>query len=216
MTLFNEYDENIYEGLYLTDIEGLAILEGGQKGKKPTVVEPSFTHTFSTTGEHVVYAKLSRNREAFMYVSKLIEAIIPDGVTEIGNHAFFGCNNLTNVIIPNSCTYIANEVFFNCTSLIKIIIPESVRSIGYYTFSGCKSISEITFPESIGYIDTYALTVMPNLHKITSLAMTAPKIIDDYGYGDMGRPSDYGTLYVPAGAIGYDKWMEVLGEGWTI
>ena len=42
---------------------------------------------------------------------------IPDGVTRIGNYAFYGCRSLTSVTIPDSVTSIDNYAFYGCTGL---------------------------------------------------------------------------------------------------
>ena len=40
--------------------------------------------------------------------------IIPDGVTGIGDSAFFRCDNLTSVTIPDGVTSIGDSAFFLC------------------------------------------------------------------------------------------------------
>ncbi len=62
--------------------------------------------------------------------------IIPEGVTSIGDGAFYDCSSLTAITIPEGVTSIGNEAFFDCSSLTTITIPESVTSIGYQAFSG--------------------------------------------------------------------------------
>ena len=52
--------------------------------------------------------------------------VIPDGVTEIGRHAFDRCTSLTSVTIPASVTSIGDYAFHNCTSLESVEIPASV------------------------------------------------------------------------------------------
>jgi len=42
---------------------------------------------------------------------------IGNGVTIIGNCAFYGCSSLTSVTIPNSVTSIGGSAFNGCTSL---------------------------------------------------------------------------------------------------
>lgn len=67
----------------------------------------------------------------------ITEAVIPDGVTSIGNEAFEYCSSLKNINIPNSVTSIGNLAFCGCRGLRSIIIPNSVTSIGKRAFSGC-------------------------------------------------------------------------------
>jgi len=68
---------------------------------------------------------------------------IPEGITTIGNQAFFLCV-LTSVTIPPSVTSIGENAFIGCSSLISVNIPAGVTSIGYGAFLNCSSLSSIT------------------------------------------------------------------------
>ena len=81
--------------------------------------------------------------------SSIIEVIIPNSVTSIGNHAFCGCKSLTSITIPNSVTSIGVGAFSGCKSLTSITIPNSVTSIWYDAFHGCESLTSITIPNSV-------------------------------------------------------------------
>lgn len=72
---------------------------------------------------------------------------IPDGVTEIGNHAFYACKNLTSIKIPNSVTRIGRDAFNGCESLETVELPESVRKIGARAFNDCESSLVISTPK---------------------------------------------------------------------
>ena len=48
---------------------------------------------------------------------KVTDLVLPDGITSIGNYAFYSCSGLTSIEIPNSVTSIGNEAFYNCRSL---------------------------------------------------------------------------------------------------
>gem|GEM_PF-694964 len=100
---------------------------------------------------------------------------IKNGVTSVGDYAFYSCTNLINVNIPDSVTSIGENSFFNCSNLANIIIPNSVTSIGSGAFISCKSLSELTIPNSVTSIggsvfrDCNGLTniILPN--SITSI-----------------------------------------------
>ncbi len=46
---------------------------------------------------------------------------IPNSVTSIGTHAFYGCNNMTSLTIPSSITDIGYYAFYNCIRLTSVV-----------------------------------------------------------------------------------------------
>ena len=62
------------------------------------------------------------------------KVIIKDGVTNIGNNAFFDYSALTSVEIPNSVTSIGESAFFQCVRLTSVTIGNSLTRIGKHAF----------------------------------------------------------------------------------
>ena len=88
--------------------------------------------------------------------SPVKSAVIADGVTSIGDSAFFDCTSLTSVTIPDSVTSIGEYAFYDCTSLTSVTIPDSVTSIGDGAFSYCESLTSVTIPDSVTSIGWHA------------------------------------------------------------
>ena len=102
--------------------------------------------------------------------------IIPEGVTSIGESAFYYCTGLTSIEIPEGVTSIGKYAFYNCDGLTSIEIPSGVTSIGNSAFSGCDGLTSIT-------------------SHIAAEDLFAP---GDNAFGGIDKNAC--TLYVPAGA----------------
>ena len=92
--------------------------------------------------------------------------VIPDGVTSIGDSAFFDCWSLTSITIPGSVSSISDHAFYNCSHLTSITIPKSVTKIGNYAFFNCSRLTSITIPDgvtSIGNCTFYNCSSLKNI-----------------------------------------------------
>ena len=99
--------------------------------------------------------------------SPVKSAVIADGVTSIGDSAFFDCTSLTSVTIPDSVTSIGEYAFYNCTSLTSVAIPDSVTSIGDAAFASCTSLTGIWVAEGNSHYANDASGVLFNKDKTT-------------------------------------------------
>ena len=94
------------------------------------------------------------NASPWCYNREIKKVVIVDGVTSIGNYAFYACDGLTSVTIPNSVTSIGNEAFRGCGGLTSITIPNSVTSIGNEAFRGCNGLTSIIVEGGNTYYDS--------------------------------------------------------------
>lgn len=81
---------------------------------------------------------------------------IPDGTTELDEHAFADIKSLTSVKIPNSVKTIGVLAFEGCVNLKSVAIPESVTSIGEYAFGYCDNLTSATIANGVTEIKPYA------------------------------------------------------------
>ncbi len=86
---------------------------------------------------------------AFYGCSSLNSIKIPEGVTTIGEYAFYGCSSLSSISLPEGVTAIESRAFESCSSLSSIKIPEGMTTIGEGAFSECSSLSSIKLPASV-------------------------------------------------------------------
>ena len=58
----------------------------------------------------------------YLYIDEIevIDLVIPDGVTNIGDYAFYNCDSLTSITIPDSVTTIGGYAFHWCDSLTDV------------------------------------------------------------------------------------------------
>ena len=66
---------------------------------------------------------------------------IPQGITIIGEVAFFNCSHLTNVTIPDGVISIEYGAFANCKNLNSVTVPDSISNIGDDAFAGCSDLT---------------------------------------------------------------------------
>ena len=86
------------------------------------------------------------------------EMIVEEGVTSLGDLAFYGMGNLKKVTLPSTLKSIGSDTFMQCTALTEIRIPASVTFLGHGAFNNCSSLKKITFEggaPSIGRWDAY-------------------------------------------------------------
>ena len=102
----------------------------------------------------------------YAYSEYIDSVVIDNGVTNIGDYAFYGCSKLSEISIPDKVTKIGDSAFEGCDKLTAIDIPNEVTYIGNYAFNGCSSLTRIDIPSKVTYIGSYAFSNSGNLSAI--------------------------------------------------
>lgn len=91
--------------------------------------------------------------------------VVPDGVTAIGDHAFFH-SKIESVELPKTLERIGYCAFSDCKNLRRIEIPNGVREIHYGAFSGCTNLEYISIPKTVANIKGDLFSQCTGLKKI--------------------------------------------------
>ena len=182
-----------------------------------TIGTEAFDGCSSLTSITIPSSVTSIGNSAFSYCSGLTSITIPSSVTSIGYSVFDGCSSLTSITIPSSVTSIGEFAFQNCTGLTSVTIPSSVTSIGNYAFYNCPGLTSITIPSGVTSIGNNVFDSCSSVETINCLRSSAPTVASDtFGTSNSSyigkNVTGAKTLYVPAGATGYDTgyWLDPL------
>ncbi len=122
--------------------------------------------TISGTGEMTNYAYYS-SVPWYNYRNTVKSVDIKDGVTSIGNRAFYEFISLRSIKIPNSVISIGESSFECCESLLQVKISEGMVNIGKYAFYGCDFLLSVEIPKTVTYIGERAFSSCDSLEIIT-------------------------------------------------
>ena len=134
---------------------------------KLTDIRLSPDHPYLAVIDGVLFSKPDQRLICYPYAISEKTYVIPTGIREIGNYAFFGCESLSNVTIPDSVAVIGTYAFFGCYSLSSVTIPDSVTEIRNYAFYRCWSLSSVTIPDSVTVIGDRAFSACYSLTSVT-------------------------------------------------
>lgn len=110
---------------------------------------------------------LMKAKHLFIDGKEVNDLVIPEGVTDISDKAFYRCESLTSVTMPKSLRSIGKNAFYECSNLASVIIPNGLTSIGKLAFTNCSNLASVTIPNSVNTISDYAFQGCISLSKVT-------------------------------------------------
>lgn len=142
--------------------------------------------TGAGTGAMTDYTNYSSNSVPWLSHREDITSLtINDGVTSIGDWAFYYCKSLEDVSLADSITSIGVRAFGETASLNFIKLPANLKTIGDYAF--CVSmIKSVTIPDSVttigngAFLSAYemtSITIGDHVQTIGEEAFSSTKLV---------------------------------------
>ena len=149
--------------------------------------------TLHSNGELVIYGSGSMNDYSQgsaapwnRYRKDIVSLTVMDGVTSIGEYAFYSCYRLSAVSIAPSVAKFGQNAFDSCTRLTDVVLPEGVTTISCSAFTGCTGLQSIVIPESVTSIESAAFYNCSSLTGVTiPKGVTAIGGLTFYGCGSL-------------------------------
>ena len=147
---------------------------------------------------------------AFYLCASVTSISIPEGVSSIGVRAFCNCSSLTSISIPNSVTSVGERAFYSCYNLASATLSTNLSKIDKYLFGQCRALAAITIPNNVTVIENGAFSGCSSLDSVSIEAITPPTL------GDGGNSfSSSPTCYIPCGTLAVyqsSSWAEQVGS----
>jgi hypothetical protein len=122
--------------------------------------------TLTISGSGAMPDYVDKGSPWYNYRENITSVKIEDGVTTIGNNAFYNCHYIASVKIGNSVTTIGNNAFYNCIILNSVDLS-SVMTIGKLAFASCSNLNSVEIPNSVKSIGENAFADCISLQSVT-------------------------------------------------
>ncbi len=140
---------------------------------------------------------------AFYDCIYVTEVTIPESVQTIGYEAFYGCNGLEQVNFGSGVTSIESWAFGQCSSLRRIVIPDQVQTIGNAAFFSCSHLSEVEIGNGVVSIGEGAFNFCREL-SLVYLGGSVTRVGADAFYNNGKAVAYFDGSYTAWTALGLD------------
>lgn len=139
-----------------------------------------------------------------------MSVVLPDGLTSIGDRAFYNCSKMTgSIVIPQSVSYLGSNAF-NGTAVESLTFEKGVKLLKFTADCLPSRLKSLTIPASIMAIQTTDfgnLTALENLSFEEGANITEiPSSVESIGDGAFSRCSSLVSLSFESGSA-----LEVIG-----
>ena len=152
------------------------------------------TGTLTVAGTGAIPSYRFSRAPWYDYRESVQKIVISEGITEVGERAFYWCTNCTEVLLPDSLLAIREYGFDNLRSMQSITLPSKLQTIEFCAFSECVALKSITLPDSVTTVGPSAFSNCPNLTRarLSAGMKTVPSSM-------FGNDSGLSTVILPEG-----------------
>lgn len=147
----------------------------------------------SVTYEDETFAVTEIGDLAISEVSGISEFTVPEGITRIGESAFWS-STITSINIPASVTEIGEGAFEECKQLASFTLPATVATIGSDLLYGCVQLKSVTLPEGMTAIPARFVQGCEQLERLD-----VPSTVKTIGEFAMSECAALATTNIPDG-----------------
>ena len=142
-----------------------AVIASGTAGDDISwVLDDSYCLTLAGTGE--MYDYKSGTRPWQDCVEQILSVEIGEGITSVGNYAFFSCDNLLSVSLPSTLVRTGTDSFSYCKVLTSVEFPDGMQELGNDSFFRCENLTRVVLPDSVTTIGRASFEECPKLREI--------------------------------------------------
>lgn len=147
---------------------------------------------------------------------ELDKIVIPEGVREIGDEAFYNlrgmCQSLT---LPSTLRSIGNRAFYNLQTKTEISLPEGLESLDAWSFRGvimhCEPTSSIKLPSTLKSMGHHCFCCVYYYNLEYNITVEFSSLTAPFGAGNYTSYPDGTTLRIPLKAkSSYASMLEEL------
>lgn len=137
------------------------------------------------------------------YGSKALTVYIPDGITDIGTGAFQNAK-LVAATIPKTTVSVRDSAFQGCENLTSVSICEGVETIGNDAFRTCTALKYLDFPASVTSVGSGAFTSCTEVVQIRFASGAGAVEIGDGAFAQCWK---LGRVTLPQGLKSVSSYM---------
>ena len=118
---------------------------GSGSGKMTDNISPWSSHKSSINAIIIGEGVTHIGDSAFYSYTQPTRVIISDTVTSIGASAFYGCWGINSLTMGKKVETIGDKAFLNCSGFRTLILPDTLTHIGQQAFYQCFDLETLTF-----------------------------------------------------------------------